>query len=165
VVGVVGVEQGFIHEEVVRPCMSQPGAEIPADVREEVVTRLREAPVTLAVLFGSHATGDATTGSDIDIAVAYDTDDPTETHFSLVADLTQIFGRDDIDVVRLHSVDPRIAVDALTHGEILVGSADDAAQLRDRLEDDRQQRESEVSNRIADAERAIERRIDHREHG
>jgi predicted nucleotidyltransferase len=139
--------------------MSQAGDGLPSDIRDEVVARLEAAPVTLAVLFGSRATGDATIGSDIDIAVAYDSGDVTETHVSLVADLTRIFGRDDIDIVRLHSIDPRIAVDALTHGEILVGSAADAHQLRDRLDDERQQRETEVSNRIADAERAIERRI------
>lgn len=145
--------------------MTQPVGNLPSDVRDDLVARLREAPLSLAVLFGTHATGEATAESDIDIAVAYDTDDVTETHFSLIADLSQILGRDDVDVVRLHSVDPRIAVDALRHGEILVGSADDAAQLRDRLDDKRRQREREVRNHIADAERAIERRIEHREHG
>lgn len=145
--------------------MCQRSESLPSDVRDEVLTRLREAPISLAVLFGAHATGEATAGSDIDIAVAYDTDDVTETHFSLVADLSRVLGRDDIDVVRLHSVDPRIAVDALTHGEILVGSAAGAERLRDRLDDGRRQRQKEVSNHIADAERAIERRIENREHG
>lgn len=145
--------------------MSEPGGVIRSAVRDEVVARLREAPVSLAVLFGSHATADVTTGSDIDIAVAYDTDDVTETHLSLVADLTRILGRDDVDVVRLHSVDPRIAVDALTHGEILVGTADDATQLREEFEEARREREKQVRTRIADAERAIERRLERRDHG
>lgn len=139
--------------------------ELSTDVCDDLVSRLREAPVDLALLFGSQVTGDATSGSDIDIAVTYETDDVTDTHLSLVADLTRILGRDDIDVVRLTTADPRIAVEALTHGEVLVGSADGAERLRDSLEDERQQREEVVRTRIADAERTIEQRIEQREHG
>ncbi|MDY6764520.1 MAG: BlaI/MecI/CopY family transcriptional regulator, partial [Halobacteria archaeon] len=62
------------------------------------------------VLFGSYLQGSDTEESDIDIAVEYDEtiEEVTDTHISLVADLTRILGRDDIDVVRLTSVDPRI---------------------------------------------------------
>lgn len=142
--------------------MSERIGGLPDGRRDAVISRLREAPVSVAVLFGSRATGDATAGSDIDIAVSYEGTAAAAAHFSLVADLTRILGRDDVDVARIDTVDPRIAVDALTHGEILVGSADDAARLRDGLDDERQQRETEVSNRIDDAKRAIDRRIERR---
>ena len=142
-------------------------AELHADVREALVERLEEAPVSLALLFGSYATGNATPGSDIDIGVVYDEtlEEVTDVHLSLVADLIRILGRDDIDVVRLTSVDPRIAVEALETGRLLVGSSEDATRLRDRLETARKDQEDLVQHRIEDAERKIERRLQRREHG
>ncbi|WP_101297101.1 type VII toxin-antitoxin system MntA family adenylyltransferase antitoxin [Halegenticoccus soli] len=147
--------------------MGQPVNNLPSDVREAVITRLEEAPVSLALLFGSYATGRATIGSDVDIAVEYDDslEDLTNTHLSLVTDLTRILGRDDVDVVRITSVDPRIAVEALEQGELLIGTDEDAAQLRDRLEPARKRQEELVQRRIEDAERTIQRRLQRREHG
>lgn len=147
--------------------MGQSASDLPSEVREAVITRLEEAPVSLALLFGSYATGHATTGSDVDIAVEYDEtlEDVTDTHLSLVADLTRILGRDDLDVVRLTSVDPRIAVEALEYGQLLVGTAEEATQLRTRLEAARQKQDELVQSRIANAERKIERRLQRREHG
>jgi len=147
--------------------MGRSVAELHADVREALVERLEEAPVSLALLFGSYATGNATPGSDIDIGVVYDEtlEEVTDVHLSLVADLIRILGRDDIDVVRLTSVDPRIAVEALETGRLLVGSSEDATRLRDRLETARKDQEDLVQHRIEDAERKIERRLQRREHG
>lgn len=147
--------------------MGQSVSDLPSDVREAVITRLEEAPVSLALLFGSYATGQTTPGSDIDIAVEYDEtlEDITDTHLSLVADLTRILGRDDIDVVRLTSVDPRIAVEALEAGQLLIGTHENINQLRKRLETARQHQEEFVQSRIEDAERKIERRLQRREHG
>ena len=147
--------------------MGQSASDLPSDVRKAVISRLKEAPISLALLFGSYATGHAIPGSDIDIAVEYDEtiEDITDIHLSLVADLTRILGRDDIDVVRLTSVDPRIAVEALEDGQLLIGTLEDANQLRDRLETARQRQEELVQSRIEDAERKIERRLERREHG
>ena len=147
--------------------MGQSVSGLPSDVREAVIERLEETPVSLALLFGSYATGQATPGSDIDIAVEYDgtTEDVTDIHLSLVADLTRILGRDDIDVVRLTSVDPRIAVEALEDGQLLIGTPENVNQLRDQLETARQHQEELVQSRIEDAERKIERRLQRREHG
>ena len=147
--------------------MGQSARDLPADVRDAVVERLEEEPVSLALLFGSHATGQAVPGSDIDIAVEYDGPivDTTDRHLSLVADLTQILGRDDVDVVRLTAVDPRIAVEALETGQLLVGTSEEATRLRNELEPARQRREELVRDRIKDAERKIERRLQRREHG
>lgn len=138
-----------------------------SEVRDAVTVRLEEAPVSIALLFGSYARGNATAGSDIDIAVEYneELENVTDIHLSLVADLTRILGRDDVDVVRLTRVDPRVAVEALEHGQLLVGTPADAAALRERLEPIRQHQEDRVRRRIEDAERSIERRIQRREHG
>ena len=147
--------------------MGQPVSDLPADVREAVIERLEEAPVSLALLFGSHATGHAVPGSDIDIAVEYheSIEETADRHLSLVADLTRILGRDDIDVVRLTSVDPRIAVEALETGQLLVGTSEEADRLRDTLEPARERRAELVQERIEEAERKIERRLQRREHG
>lgn len=147
--------------------MGQPVGGLPVDVRDAVISRLEEAPVSLALLFGSYATGRATGGSDVDFAVEYDDEIAVAAglHLSLVADLTRILGRDDVDVVQLTTVDPRIAVAALEHGQLLVGTPEDASRLRDRLETARRRREALVRSRVEDAERKIERRLQGRQHG
>lgn len=147
--------------------MAQSVDDLPPDVQDALVDRLESAPIKLALLFGSHATGEATAGSDVDVAVAYEEGvaDVTDAHLSLVADLTRIVGHDDVDVVRLTTVDPRIAVEALEHGRLLVGTSEDVRSLRNRLEGPSQEREEAVRARIEDAERAIERRLRGRERG
>jgi predicted nucleotidyltransferase len=147
--------------------MVQSVDDLPPDVRDALVDRLESAPIELALLFGSYATGRATAGSDVDVAVAYEAGiaNVMDEHLSLVADLTRILGRDDIDVVRLTAVDPRIAVEALEHGRLLVGTREDVRSLRDRLEAPSREREEAARERIENAERAIERRLRRREHG
>jgi len=147
--------------------MGQAVGGLTVDERDAVVSRLREAPVRLALLFGSRARSGGVPGSDVDIAVAYDetVNDETATHLSLVADLTRALGRDDVDVVSLARVDPRIAVAALEEGELLVGTRPAAEAFREDLEAAREHREREVQSRVADAERAIERRLERRDDG
>ncbi len=144
--------------------MGQSVDDLPADVRERIRRRLEAAPVRLALVFGSYATGEATATSDIDIAVAYTPDaEVTDAHLSLVADLSRILGRDDIDVVRLTAVDPRIAVAALDHGDRLVGTNEDVSELRERLEPARKRQTAVVQERIETAEQGIEQRLRRRE--
>lgn len=147
--------------------MSRSVGDLSADVRDALVSRLEAAPVRLALLFRSYAMGDATSASDVDIAIAYEEEvaDVTDVHLSLVAELTRILGRDDVDVVRMTAVDPRIAVEALEHGQRLVGTADDAQRLHDALEPPRRERAETVRKRIEAAERRIEARLRRREHG
>jgi hypothetical protein len=108
--------------------MGESVGDVPPEPVDALVSRLREPPVRLALLFGSHAT-------------------------------------DDVDVVRLQSVDPRIAVEALEDGRLLVGSHDVATALRNELEPARRERERAVRARVSEAERAIEQRIERRENG
>jgi predicted nucleotidyltransferase len=147
--------------------MAQSVDDLPPDVRDALVDRLESSPVELALLFGSYAAGRATAGSDVDVAVEYEEGvaDVMDAHLALVADLTRILGRDDVDIVRLTAVDPRIAVEALEHGQLLVGTREDVRRLRNRLEGPRRAREEAVRSRIEEAERAIERRLRRREHG
>jgi predicted nucleotidyltransferase len=147
--------------------MGGPAVDLTPEVQDKLASRLREAPVRLAVLFGSQVAGTTTTASDVDIGVAYDpgADGVTDTHLSLVADLTRILGHEDVDVVRLETVDPRVAAEAIEHGRLLVGSRAEATRLREELEPERRRREETVRARVSEAEEAIRRRLERREHG
>jgi len=85
-------------------------------------------PVRLGVLFGSYASGTADCHSDIDIAVEFDPnvadDERYRRRLSLIVDLSQVLGTDDLDLVDLETVRPEIGLSALQDSLVLVG--DDA---------------------------------------
>lgn len=93
------------------------------------VTRVLEAaPVQLAVLYGSHARGEADTHSDVDIAVAFEDLSPadrTRARVSLIERLTATLNTDDVDVVPLSGISPELRHEIREDGIVLVGSADD----------------------------------------
>lgn len=99
---------------------------------------LRDYPVRLTILFGSHATGEAHGESDIDIAVEFENkrpSDPTynEVFFGLSADISDTLETDDVDVVDLHSTSPAVAESIFESGVLLVGEQEHAAELRRQL--------------------------------
>lgn len=99
---------------------------------------LREHPVELAILFGSHATGTTHAASDIDIAVEFADLDPADrgyndTFLGLSADLSQALDTDDVDLVDLQTVSPSLASSIFEQGILLVGDREAAAELRQRL--------------------------------
>lgn len=96
---------------------------------------LREHPVRLAILFGSHATGTTHSGSDIDIAVEFDDQRPSDpgyndTFLGLSADLSDTLGTDAVDLVDLQTLSPSLAESIFDHGVLLVGDHDHAAARR-----------------------------------
>lgn len=105
---------------------------------EAVLSVLREHPVRLAVLFGSHATGTVHPTSDIDIAVEFDAKQPSdpgynETFLGLSADLSETLETDDADLVDIRTVSPELAASIFDHGLLLVGDTEHAAELRRTL--------------------------------
>lgn len=93
---------------------------------------LREHPVRLAILFGSHAT------SDIDLAVEFDDHRPADPSYNdvflgLSVDLSDALKTDDVDLVDLHAVSPALAAAIFENGVLLVGAAEHAAELRRQL--------------------------------
>lgn len=99
---------------------------------------LREHPIRVAILFGSHVTGDAHARSDIDIAVEFDTVRPSdpeynETFLGLSADLSEALGTDRVDLVDLRTVTPTLAATVFDQGVLLVGDRDRVRALRDEL--------------------------------
>jgi uncharacterized protein len=99
---------------------------------------LRDHPVQIALLFGSHATDTAHDASDIDIAVVFESQRPSdpaynETFFGLSADLSETLQTDAVDLVDLHTLPPTVAASVFEHGLLLIGKQDRAAELREQL--------------------------------
>ena len=105
---------------------------------EKLRSVLHEHPVGFAILFGSRATGDAHRTSDIDIAVEFESIDRessayNEVFFGLSADLGDVLGTDDVDLVDVHTLSPAIAEVILEQGVLLVGEQRHAEDLLQRI--------------------------------
>ncbi|WP_254538441.1 type VII toxin-antitoxin system MntA family adenylyltransferase antitoxin [Halomarina litorea] len=99
---------------------------------------LREHPVRLAVLFGSHAAETTHATSDIDLAVEFDDHRPSDPDYNdvflgLSADLSDTLETNDVDLVDLHAVSPALAAAIFENGVLLVGTAEHAAERRRQL--------------------------------
>ena len=86
--------------------------------RKKLTALLQSNPnITAAILFGSEANGKATQGSDIDIALLYET-----THIPKPLDVLQLREelsdqmRQDVDIVLLNDASPIIAMQAIKNG-------------------------------------------------
>lgn len=95
---------------------------------------LREHPVRLAILFGSHATERANPASDGDIAVAFEGVEPADPRYNdvylgLSADLSDALETDDVDLVDLHGVSSSLAAAIFESGILIVGERDTANAL------------------------------------
>ncbi|ESS09274.1 MAG: putative nucleotidyltransferase [uncultured archaeon A07HN63] len=108
------------------------------DALDAVRWVLADYPVRLGVLFGSHASGTAGSHSDVDIAVEFDpdvVDDERYRHrLSLLVDLSQALGTDDLDLVDLDTVRPAVGLSALQDATLLVGDQDRRDQLVSEFE-------------------------------
>ncbi|WP_408960786.1 type VII toxin-antitoxin system MntA family adenylyltransferase antitoxin [Natrinema sp. 74] len=99
---------------------------------------LREHPVQLAILFGSHATETTHPTSDIDLAVEFDAHRPSDSSYNdvflgLSADLSDALETDDVDLVDLHALSPALATAIFENGVLLVGEQGHATELRRQL--------------------------------
>lgn len=99
---------------------------------------LREHPIRLAILFGSHATETTHATSDIDLAVEFDESRPSDPNYNdvflgLSADLSDALETDDVDLVDLHTASPALAAAIFEHGILIIGTAEHAAELRRQL--------------------------------
>ena len=108
------------------------------DALDAVRRVLADYPVRLGVLFGSQASGTADSHSDIDVAVEFDPDvvgDERYRHrLSLVVDLSQALGTDDLDLVDLDTVRPAVGLSALQDATLLVGDHERREQLVSEFE-------------------------------
>lgn len=108
-----------------------------ADIRERLESVLDRHPISFAMVFGSAARGKMDEGSDLDLAVEFDTIRPTEAGYSETYFQFQSAVEDAVplrvDVVDVHSMSPQFARAAFEQGETIVGSEDQRADLEDEL--------------------------------
>lgn len=75
--------------------------------------------ILLLYIFGSYATGKNNSNSDLDIAVLLKEPYDSMDKLSLLGDFTDIFRRDDIDLVVLNAVGPVLKYQAIKYGKKL----------------------------------------------
>jgi predicted nucleotidyltransferase len=93
-------------------------------------------PISLVVCFGSQATGRTHAHSDVDLAIAFDglqpgVDGYKDVFFEVYAEVVDGVGRDDVDLVDVHSVSPSLARAVLESGILIYGEPDGLAWLRE----------------------------------
>ena len=99
---------------------------------------LREHPLRLAILFGSHATDTTDTTRDIDLAVEFDEHRPSDPSYNdvflgLNADLSDALETDAVDLLDIHTVSPTLAESIFEQGVLLAGEEAHATELRRQL--------------------------------
>ena len=107
--------------------MSRPEATSDSDhpIRERLQRVLASHPISFAMLFGSMTQGEASDANDIDIAVEFETHQPTDDGYSdvylrLVDDLETALSTP-VDVVDVHMMDESFGSVVFDEGEILLG--------------------------------------------
>jgi predicted nucleotidyltransferase len=118
---------------------------------------LREHPLRLAILFGSHATDTTDTTGDIDLAVEFNEHRPSDPSYNdvflgLSADLSSALETDAVDLLDLHAVSPALAESIFEHGILLVGEEAHATELLRELtipEADRQSPRERIDGALA----------------
>lgn len=110
---------------------------VPFDL-DTLVAVLREHPVRLAILFGSHTQDKAHATSDIDIAVVFETVHPEQPEYNdvflgLSAELSRSLETDAVDLIDLHRAPTSVVDSVFEHGLLLVGDPTDAAEIHQQL--------------------------------
>lgn len=128
---------------------------------EELRAVFEQAPVRVALCFGSQATGAVHPRSDIDLAIELDGVEPGEERyndvfFDVYAEIAETLDRDDVDLVDLQSVSGTLATVVFDTGIIIYGDPQRVEKLREECDtggDDRSPRDR--------LDRAIERMDEH----
>lgn len=104
---------------------------------DALAASLEEYPLSLAMLFGSRATGTTGELSDLDVAVAFGDDVPEDRRFALLdemtAALTRETGFEAVDLVDLSTVGPYPGYEIVSEGLLLLGDEDDAVELESKF--------------------------------
>lgn len=122
---------------------------------------LEDAPVAVAVLYGSYARGEASARSDVDVAVGFQEDlpedDRTHARLDLMAALDVATDGTGADVIPLDRAPEALLREIWTDGVLLLGSADELEEYGrpeppDDTHADRVARADEI---LADLERVV----------
>lgn len=95
-------------------------------------------PVRIGIAYGSQVSGQATADSDVDIAVAFDSElsgaERVARRSALTADLMEELGTNRVDVADLDAIDPAVGLDAIRTGTLIVGDEAALDRYRSRFE-------------------------------
>lgn len=98
---------------------------------DALIDALTSYPIELGILFGSFATGTDHPLSDLDVAVAFESNVPTSRRRAmldeLTADVIRATGFEAIDLIDLDSAPPELGYAILSDGRLLIGDEDTAA--------------------------------------
>jgi predicted nucleotidyltransferase len=98
---------------------------------------LADYPLSLAVLFGSYATGSPHPLSDLDVAVRFEETVSQERQLRLLDEMMvaiqRATGIEAIDLVDLERVGPALGYEALARGTLLLGDRAEATDLETRF--------------------------------
>lgn len=126
--------------------------------RDRLVSVLGDAPITVAVLYGSHARGEATGDSDIDLAVAFDDDldsaARTRARLRLIERLSAELRTDEVDVVPISQTGAALRRSIHEEGIIIYGAAD-AVPTAEEPETTHDEQLAAFDDIFADIERVI----------
>ncbi|MFB6179131.1 MAG: nucleotidyltransferase family protein [Halorientalis sp.] len=134
------------------------GGDVEESLDEATLIRIREFLsrhcVSFAMVFGSVARSDATTESDLDLAVSFEDVRPEDDGYSdrylrLRSDLDDVVPFD-VDVVDVHTMSESFASVAFEHGEVVRGSEADRSRLKSELAGD-ELTTGEAKNRVTAA--------------
>lgn len=132
-------------------------ASVSVDV-DRLVSVLADEPITVAVLYGSHARGEATADSDVDLAVGFDDSldsaARTRTRLRLIERVSAELGTDAVDIVPLARTGPALRRSIHEEGIVIYGSPDavPTGEAADTTHDDRLVAFDEL---LADIERVV----------
>lgn len=128
---------------------------------DSIVEILDGLPVTLGILFGSYARGEATQLSDIDLAVEFDesltSSERTQNRIALIEQLSTTLETDEIDVIPLSSAPSALVSDILMDGILIYGSKEslDGYQRRSSESETHADRLDQFESLLTDLEQVV----------
>jgi len=123
---------------------------------DPIVSIFTEMPVTLAVLYGSHARGESAEHSDVDFAVAFKSSlsaiERTRLRLQLIEQLSRVLHTDAVDVVPLSETPQSLRRAIQDDGIVLYGSKESFPPVNkdysQQTHDDRMARFDEILTEI-----------------
>lgn len=104
---------------------------------DALIDCLTSYPIELGVLFGSFATGTDHALSDLDLAVAFESNVPASRRRTmldeLTADVIRATGFEAIDLIDLDAASPDLGYAIMSEGRLLMGDEDDAVAREARF--------------------------------
>lgn len=127
---------------------------------DALVEILDGAPVTCGVLFGSHATGDERSGSDVDLAVEFESSlssvERTRARLQIIEEVSVALGLDAVDVVPLSGAPTALRREIYEDGVLLYGSLGEVdTSVDEDTEPDREETLAQFDRLLSEMERTV----------